>query len=422
MVATYDSIGNPKQSGCASGDCISHECVVRQGYITACLASRCTSAPKPPGPGQIASGPDYVIMTLADADYRDFANAQRLASDSIFESLMPLYCALPRTTNDCVTNRVQWSVRTYNAGGNPFISGCASSGCQDHYCGVLHGYVTAVVRGTNATLPPPGAIGVLAVGTDSVMMTLADGDPSDLVAAQQLATDTVFAALMRVYCALPRGGGPGLVSGAAQWVVANYDANGKPTVSGCASSGCELHTCMVSNGYVTAVLYSGCGAAPEPPQSLGLVAIGPEYVIMTVADADPRDFAKAQQLVPDSIFESLMPLYCSLPQTTNNCLTNRVQWAVRTYDAGGNSLSSGCAASGCRFHDWNPGNPSSPALVISPGSGNRVTISWAPRTPGWVLQETGNYRAGPWSNAPTFGANPVTVPASTKRFYRMSKQ
>ena len=211
------------------------------------------------------------------------------------------------------------------------------------------------------------------------------------------------------------------MSGQAQWAVATYDANGNQKASDCAASGCDLHSRVVSNGYITALLRSGCGSAPPPPP-LGQIATGPDYVIMTVADADPRNFAAAQQLATDAVFESLMPLYCALPRTTNNCVTNRVQWAVETYDAGGNATISGCAASGCEPHFCSETNQSSPALIISSVRADRITLSWTPRSAGWVLQETLNYPVGPWSNSPTAGANPVTLPASAKKFYRMSKQ
>ena len=107
--------------------------VAIHGYITAVLRSGCTSSPTPPPPvGGTRVGSDYVIMTVADADPTDWTNAQRLVSDAIFESLMPLYCALPKT--GCVTDSVQWNIITYATNGNPMTSGCAASGCQSHSC------------------------------------------------------------------------------------------------------------------------------------------------------------------------------------------------------------------------------------------------------------------------------------------------
>ncbi|MGH7951313.1 MAG: Ig-like domain-containing protein [Limisphaerales bacterium] len=103
------------------------------GYITAVLRSACTDSPTPPPPvGGTRVGPDYVIETVADADPMNWTNAQRLVTDAIFESLMPLYCALPKT--GCVTDSVQWNIITYDTNGNPRISGCAASGCQLHSC------------------------------------------------------------------------------------------------------------------------------------------------------------------------------------------------------------------------------------------------------------------------------------------------
>ncbi len=103
------------------------------GYITAVLRSECTDSPTPPPPvGGTRVGSDYVIMTVADADPTDWTNAQRLVTDAIFESLMPQYCALPKT--GCVTDSVQWNIITYGTNGNPITSGCAASGCQLHSC------------------------------------------------------------------------------------------------------------------------------------------------------------------------------------------------------------------------------------------------------------------------------------------------
>jgi hypothetical protein len=193
-------------------------------------------------------------------------------------------------------------------------------------------------------------VGVIAVGTDSVIMTLADGDPLDLSAAQQLATDSVFESLMRTYCALPRGSGIGYSSGRVQWNVATYDASGNPKLSSCATNGCEFHSCVVAKGYITALLRSDCTSAPAPPPVGGIV-VGPDYVIMTVADGDPFDYQAAQQLATDAVFASLMPLYCALPRHSGiGCVSDRVQWNLETYDAGGNPKVSGSPASGAGFH------------------------------------------------------------------------
>ena len=81
----------------------------------------------------------------------------------------------------------------------------------------------------------------------------------------------------------------------------------------------------VTNGYITAVLRSGCANSPILPPPVGGTRVGTNYVIMTIADGVPTNFAYAQQVATDAIFESLMPLYCALPETTNNCVTDSVQ-------------------------------------------------------------------------------------------------
>src|SRR5262245_29527414 len=82
------------------------------GFITAVLRSDCTSAPTPPPPvGETVVGQDYVIRTVASGDPRDYENAQRVVTDAVFESLMPLYCGLRRGAGSpCVTNSVQWNI------------------------------------------------------------------------------------------------------------------------------------------------------------------------------------------------------------------------------------------------------------------------------------------------------------------------
>jgi hypothetical protein len=86
--------------------------------------------------GETVVGPDYVIRTIADGDPLDYLAAQRVVTDAIFESLMPLYCRLAQNpTRGCVNNRVQWNLMTYDAGGNPMISGSPTSGPGYHYLG-----------------------------------------------------------------------------------------------------------------------------------------------------------------------------------------------------------------------------------------------------------------------------------------------
>jgi len=212
------------------------------GYITAVLRSECASSPPPPPVGQVVVGSNYVIKTVADADAMDYQGAQQLVTDAAFESLMPLYCGLANV--GCATNRVQWNLITYDAGGNPRISGSPVSGPGYHYCavtnGVSRGYITAVLRSecTSAPVPPP--VGQTRVGTDYVIRTIAEGDPMDYSAAQQIVTDTIFQSLMPLYCGLPK---VGCVTNRVQWNLMTYDAGGNPRISGGPLSGFGYHYC-----------------------------------------------------------------------------------------------------------------------------------------------------------------------------------
>ena len=59
-------------------------------------------------------------------------------------------------------------------------------------------------------------------------------------------------------------------------------------------------------------------------------------------------------------------------------------------------------------------------ILAGPGS---ATISWAPDTPGYVLQYTASFTPTNWINAPSGSLNPVTVSATVPtRFYRLFKQ
>jgi hypothetical protein len=63
-----------------------------------------------------------------------------------------------------------------------------------------------------------------------------------------------------------------------------------------------------------------------------------------------------------------------------------------------------------------------PTLNILPIGAGQATISWAPTTPGFVLQETWNLSTPSWSNSVSGATNPVTVPAAgSTKFYRLVK-
>jgi len=152
--------------------------------------------------------------------------------------------------------------------------------------------------------------------------------------------------------------------------------------------GLATHTVeAATNGYITAVLRSVCANAPTPPPPVGGTLVGTNFVIMTVADADPLDFSNAQQLVTDTIFQSLMHRYCALPKNAANCVSDSVQWNIITYDVNGNPLISGCAASGCEYHSCTGANTETlaPLLKISSLSTN-VALSWSTMASDFVLE------------------------------------
>lgn len=63
-----------------------------------------------------------------------------------------------------------------------------------------------------------------------------------------------------------------------------------------------------------------------------------------------------------------------------------------------------------------------PWLTITLAGPGSATISWAPNTPGYVLQYTASFTPTNWVNAPSGSLNPVTVPATVPtRFYRLFK-
>jgi hypothetical protein len=63
-----------------------------------------------------------------------------------------------------------------------------------------------------------------------------------------------------------------------------------------------------------------------------------------------------------------------------------------------------------------------PTLLILPSAPGFATISWAPATPGFVLQVSPTLTPPAWTDAPSGATNPATVPATLPaRFYRLSK-
>jgi hypothetical protein len=343
------------------------------GYITAVLRSECASAPKVPPPiGGTRVGTNYVIMTVADADPNNFQNAQRLVGDAIFESLMPLYCALPKNKTNCVTDSVQWNIITYDVNGNPWISGGPLSGDALHTC-------MGFESGPPIVLTQPANQSVNSGQTATFTV--------DAFGAAPLNYQWVF-------------NGTNVLAGAtnAALVLPQAQTNQAGTyvveVSNSLGSTNSLPATLTvdpgraaTNGYITALLRGGCVSAPKVPPPVGGTRVGTNYVIMTVADADPNDWQNAQKLVSDAVFESLMPLYCALPRT--NCVTDSVQWGILTYDKNGNPIISGCAASGCEVHscaDSPPQNPL-PTLNISPGTTD-IGLSWPTNASDFVLEES----------------------------------
>ena len=63
-----------------------------------------------------------------------------------------------------------------------------------------------------------------------------------------------------------------------------------------------------------------------------------------------------------------------------------------------------------------------PTRVIERLGAGQARVSWAPSTPGFVLQETISLAPTNWVNSPSGALNPVTVPAAPPaKFYRLHK-
>lgn len=63
-----------------------------------------------------------------------------------------------------------------------------------------------------------------------------------------------------------------------------------------------------------------------------------------------------------------------------------------------------------------------PLITIIPFGSGQARISWAPNTPGFILQETTDLANEPWVNSPSGSANPVVVPAALPiKSYRLRR-
>ena len=63
-----------------------------------------------------------------------------------------------------------------------------------------------------------------------------------------------------------------------------------------------------------------------------------------------------------------------------------------------------------------------PTLTIVPAAPGIATISWAPNTAGFVLQESPSLSAPAWTNSLSGATNPISVPATLPvKFYRLRK-
>jgi len=66
--------------------------------------------------------------------------------------------------------------------------------------------------------------------------------------------------------------------------------------------------------------------------------------------------------------------------------------------------------------------PGAPLLSIVASGAGQATISWAPATPGFVLQESWLLTPATWTNSLSGATNPIVVPANVPaKFYRLLK-
>lgn len=67
-----------------------------------------------------------------------------------------------------------------------------------------------------------------------------------------------------------------------------------------------------------------------------------------------------------------------------------------------------------------PSTGESPTLFIQ-FAGADVVISWAPATPGFMLEQTDSLGSPSWSSGPAGNPTAPIAPSSTARFYRLRK-
>jgi hypothetical protein len=66
--------------------------------------------------------------------------------------------------------------------------------------------------------------------------------------------------------------------------------------------------------------------------------------------------------------------------------------------------------------------PGAPVLTIVPAGPGQATVSWAPNTPGFVLQQSLSLSLANWTNSPSGSTNPINIPAAGgAKFYRLHK-